>query len=325
MSTLLLLLLLISILSPTTLALQNTTTDNPSTKRGISWIGTKSSEQDNTIFASGNTPLTWYKSWGAAPIQEGYLSSLDFTPMIHSLDNMAGDIRTIASQKYEYVLTFNEPDGDTSGGGTAISAQDAAEAWADIVKLRDEHKKKISLPATTGSGGGWEWLREFNESCWEVYEETGCEFDFVAAHWYGAFEGLASWLGRLHEAYPDKGVWVTEFALPQPASVEEVQGMMNQSLAFLDGEGWVERYAWFGSFREDEANGWTGDVVSLLDDDGGLTELGAQYMGGEDRGFKVGQGEQNGAAPGGPAASTGTRLVWWSMLLGSVGFALLIG
>jgi hypothetical protein len=245
-----------------------------------------------------------------------------FVPMIHSAANLDADIAAIRAQgdAVEHVLTFNEPDGDTQGGGTDMSPRQAASAWEEIVReLGPEGAgKKISGPATTGSEGGWEWMDEWNETCWDMYEETGCEFDFVAAHWYGAFEGLASWLGRLREAWPDKEVWLTEFALPQPASEEEVEGMMRQSLEWMDETEWVVRYAWFGAFREEDANGWTGDVVSLFDDDGGLTELGSVYMGGAENGFEVGDSESEGAA--------GTlRAGWLGMVPGAaVAFGLMI-
>jgi hypothetical protein len=232
--------------------------------------------------------------------------------MIHSAANLDDDIATIKSlgQAVEQVLTFNEPDGDESGGGTDMSPKEAAEAWEEIVKELGSGGEglKISSPATTGSEPGFEWLEKWNESCWDMYEDTGCEFDFVAAHWYGAFDGLASWLGRLHEAWPDKEVWVTEYALPQPATQEEVDGFMNVSLAWLEETEWVARYAWFGAFREEDANGWTGEVVSLFDDDGGLTELGSVYMGGEANGFAVGEGENEGAA-------VGVRVRWTELIV----------
>lgn len=303
-------LLALGVLSPATAQSDNTTTT--STKRGLSWIGTSNSDRDNGIFATSKSPLTWYKTWGAQPL--GDAGDLEFVPMIHSLSNLDGDISAIRSlgDDVEYVLTFNEPDGDTSGGGTEISPDDAAEAWEDIVKeLRDGRGLKISLPATTGSDNGWEWMEEFNESCWERYEDTGCEFDFVAAHWYGAFEGLAGWLGRLREAYPEKEVWVTEYALPQPATQEEVVAYMEQSLGWLDETDWVARYAWFGAFREDDANDWTGDVVSLFDDDGGLTELGSLYMGGEANGFEVGDGDGDGDE----GAATVVKAGWFAPAL----------
>ncbi len=105
---------------------------------------------------------------------------------------------------------------------------------------------------------------------------------------------MASWLGTLHALYPEKEIWLTEFALPQADELATV-AMMNESLPFLDELDWIARYAWFGAFRKDDANEWTGDGVSLFDVDGGLTQAGAVYLGGVGRGFEIGEseGEQN--------------------------------
>lgn len=158
----------------------------------------------------------------------------------------------------------------------------------------------ISHPSTTGSPNGLDWLRRFNSSCYDIDPENGCPADFVAAHWYGAFAGLAGWLGTLNEFYNTNStrkqplkIWVTEMALPQQ-SEENTVGMMNQTLPYLDQLDYVERYSWFGAFRSDDANEWTGDSVALFDDDGGLTELGALYLG---DGFEEGQ-KGDGAASG---------------------------
>jgi hypothetical protein len=67
--------------------------------------------------------------------------------------------------------------------------------------------------------------------------------------------------------------------------------MLNESMAYLDDKDWVQGYAWFGAFRQDDANEWTGDGVSMLDDDGDLTGLGAEYLGGEENGFEEGMGD----------------------------------
>ena len=47
----------------------------------------------------------------------------------------------------------------------------------------------------------------------------------------------------------------------------------------LDGLGYVERYAWFGTFRGDAANGYVGENVAFFDNGGGLTDLGSWYAG----------------------------------------------
>ena len=75
----------------------------------------------------------------------------------------------------------------------------------------------------------------------------------------------------------------------------------------------MERYAWFGAFRADDANEWTGDGVALFDGEGGLTELGALYLGGEGNGFVEGQKGEGGA--GGVRANVGVLFFCLVMLV----------
>ena len=257
-------------------------------KRGLLYIGSDH-PSDYNIFTSSGSPLTWYYNY--SPGRSLSSSDLEFVAMIHGADSAESDVASIRSQSsIGYVLVYNEPDGSTDSGGSNVSPSEAARTYLDtILPLRTDHGKKLSLPATTGSGNGLDWLRRFNESCHDLNPRIGCPFDFVAAHWYGDFAAMASWLGTLHAMYPGKPVWLTEFALPQQ-DVANTQAMLNQSLPFLDSTGWIERYAWFGAFREDDANEWTGDGVSMLQKDGGLTQLGATYLGGGSRGFDEGDG-----------------------------------
>ncbi|KZM26234.1 carbohydrate metabolic process [Ascochyta rabiei] len=277
------------------------TTQAQDSKRGFAFIG-DSHAPDNKLLSSDNSPLAWYYNWSPYPntnlIPTG---SLEFVPMIHGMD-ATQDGRTESAirgldKSNTHLLSFNEPDGTTGSGGSSISPEDAARAYIDyVVPFRNGSKGgrnwKISHPSTTGSPSGLEWLRSFNSSCYDIDPENGCPTDFVAVHWYGAFSGLAGWLGTLNEFYNANStndsnlkLWVTELGLPQE-SADATVGMMNQTLPYLDSLDYVERYAWFGAFRTDDANEWTGDGVALFDDDGGLTELGALYMG---NGFKEGQ------------------------------------
>ena len=148
----------------------------------------------------------------------------------------------------------------------------------------------IYRPSTSGSASGLTWLSNFNKTCHSLNATHGCPFDFIATHFYGPFAGLASWLGNLHSLYPHAKIWLTEFAVPDTSATEAL-AMMNESLPYLDGLDYLERYSWFGSFRSDDANEWTGDGVSMLDGHGKLTSLGAQYLGGEENGFQEGQGQ----------------------------------
>ncbi|KAF2274673.1 uncharacterized protein EI97DRAFT_434911 [Westerdykella ornata] len=279
------------------------------TKRGIAYAGNPH-RPDNNLLQSPSSPLSWYYNWSPYP-NTNLLSpsSLEFVPLIHGLDG-AQDPQTRRQinslpESSKHLLSFNEPDGTTDSGGSSIEPEDAARAYIEhIVPYRSGRARKwlISHPSTTGSPRGLDWLRRFNESCYEIDAEHGCPTDFIAAHWYGAFDGLVSWLRALEEFYNgdrevEEGrlrIWVTELALPQ-ADVEATVEMMNASLRYLDESESVERYAWFGGFRTDDANEWTGDAVALFDGDGGLTRLGALYLGGEGNGFTEGQKGEGGA------------------------------
>lgn len=287
-------------------------------KRGLAYISSDSSSRDIGLFTAQNSPLSWYYNWGARP---GSFNNLEYVPMIHSPSRPDNDVTAVGrllgqggGQRPTSVLVFNEPDGDTEGGGTDTGPEKVASVWLEkIAPLRAAHPGvNFSLPATTGSPRGLEWLQKFNESCFSKNPQRGCEFDFVAAHWYGDFIGMAGWLGQLHELWPDKPMWVTEFALPSPAEEDAVRNMLNQSLVFLDNTTWIQRYSWFGAFRTSGANEWTGERVSLLGDDGGLTELGASYLGGNVTGFKEGDKapgtDENSGLALRPAAS-------WSLLV----------
>lgn len=49
----------------------------------------------------------------------------------------------------------------------------------------------------------------------KIKEKCGGEFDFIAAHWYGKFndlDGFKNAMTAQHNAFPDKKLWITEFA-----------------------------------------------------------------------------------------------------------------
>ena len=253
---------------------------------------------DNEFLTSEESPISWYYTWSPWP-SDAVSDSVMFLPLLHGLTAVEDEdylsLLDRLPSSSTHLLTFNEPDGETDTGGSDISPEDAAEAYLEYIaplRTRDSRSWNISHPVVTGSPMGLEWLESFNESCYDLSDD-GCPADFVSVHWYGNFEGLASWLGTLRDFYNSSAthmpLWITEMALPQEDE-EANFAMMNESRAYLDGLDYVEGYAWFGAFRTDNSNDWTGDGVSLFDDDGGLTDLGAEYLGGEEGGFEAGMG-----------------------------------
>ncbi|KAF2789442.1 glycoside hydrolase family 128 protein [Melanomma pulvis-pyrius CBS 109.77] len=308
-------------LAPTLLHL--TRAQNP--KRGIAYLG-DTHKSDNSLLLRDVSPLSWYYTWSLYPATAQIpASELEFTPLIHGIDGAEDSATKNALNglpaSSQHLLTFNEPDGTTDSGGSSISPEDAAKAYIEhIAPYRSGNSRNwnISHPSVTGSPRGLEWLQDFNTSCYEIDEKNGCPTDFIAAHWYGAFDGLKGWLSSLDDFYngnrsddePKLKIWVTEMALPK-ADAEATVGMMNETLPYLDGLDYVERYAWFGAFRANDANEWTGDGVALFGDDGALTDLGALYLNGK-KGEK-GQGEEGAAS--GLHANCGLVL---SLLVGAV-------
>ena len=273
-------------------------------KRGISMLG-DDHRSDWSLLTSSGSPLSWYWNWSPWPAAPSLVSTLQFIPQIHGIDNIEANIAQALTlpENVTHLFTFNEPDGTTGSGGSSISPKDAAEAYIKhILPIRKGSGGRflVSHPATTGSPNGLEWLRDFNASCYKQAPKTGCPSDFIAAHWYGAYDGLTGWIGDLDTYYntntsratPLK-IWITEVAIPQVDEKATLQ-MMNDTLPWLEGKDVVEKYAWFGMFRTDESNAWTGKDVAMFGKDGSLTELGALYMNGvEVNGTKsTGHGEE---------------------------------
>ncbi|KXH51313.1 hypothetical protein CNYM01_05247 [Colletotrichum nymphaeae SA-01] len=305
------------------LALHSTTfaqSDLPS-KRGLAFQGDDHSA-DSQLLTSAKSLISWYYTWSTWPAQ-ALNSSIAFIPLVHGVDDASdsglSSRLNALPESSTHLLTFNEPDGTTSSGGSSIDPEDAAKAYIEhIVPFRNSGSRKwnISHPVVTGSPQGIEWLQKFNESCYDI-DDNGCPTDFVAVHWYGDATGLKNHLDGLRDFYnstsPDLKYWITEMALPKQ-STDATLAMMNESLTYLDGLDYVEGYAWFGAFRKDEANAWTGNSVSLFDGDGGLTDLGALYLGGDEQGFEKGQkGEGNFAGSLSP-----TRALLWTTILTAV-------
>lgn len=304
-------------------------------KRGLAYLGDEHESDQNLLF-SEKSSIDWYYNWSP-----NIIATIDrpFVPLLHGLDDadssQVKDTINVLPATSTHLLTFNEPDGTTSSGGSAIAPSDAAQSYIDnIVPLRSTASGRswnISHPATTGSANGLAWLRAFNASCWDIDPSNGCPADFVALHWYGDFGGLASWLGTLREFYvtnassssssssgagasPDKlPFWITELALPQEDG-EATLAMLNQSLLYLDGLDYVEAYAWYGTARKGSGSWdeYTGDNIAVFNKHGALTEVGALYLGGEGEGFE--KGETGGASAGRAPVSAAVAAVTLEMI-----------
>lgn len=278
-----------------------TTKFQSSNKRGLIYI-TSAHPSDDQIWVEDNSDLTWYydyKNTPPAAYSNRSQEEFEFVPMLWGSTNSSGFASEIKSQitsgrNITHILTFNEPDGTSSTGGSEISPSDAASIWIkDIEPLRNE-SIKIGAPSVTGSQSGLTWLSEFFSNCTSL--KTNCTVDFIPLHWYGDFPGLASYLGQVVGTYvytfanfelvkanvcfcryPNTSIWITEYALAN-ADLKDTQAFFQTSAEYFDRLDYIERYSYFGSFRSSVSN--VGPNAAMLTQDGQLTDIGSWYLGG---------------------------------------------
>ncbi|KAI5206187.1 hypothetical protein E4T42_02696 [Aureobasidium subglaciale] len=293
-----------------------------SSKRGLCVVSTETTSDD--AIWTNNTDLTWYYNYAAVPTPD-YKNKLNFVPMLWGApEDPANDMtfyNTVSNlvsegQNITYVLGFNEPDGCTGGyGGSCVSAATAAQVWKKQMEpLKRDFGIKLGAPAVTGATTGFNWLQNFFTECAALVNSsdtasntTSCEVDFIPAHWYGNFEGLASHLGQLNSTYENiSAIWVTEFACAD-CSLEDSQTFANQSFEYLDRIPYMQKYSYFGAFRSSVSN--VGPNAAFLTEKGKLTDIGAMYL----------NKASTGAVPHG-SASTVAKFAGWSGLVAATIF-----
>jgi Glycosyl hydrolase catalytic core len=172
-----------------------------SAKRGLVFVPNADTPQDNSVWTQSGSDLTWYYNYAASPSPSLAGSSLEFVPMLFTTPPSTTDTTFLDGVKslisggtnIKYVLSFNEPDGTTSTGGSNISPQAAAQAWIRELAPLQKMGIKVGAPAVTGATGGFTWLSDFFTAC-------NCTADFIPIHWYGNFDGLASHMGQVRGA-----------------------------------------------------------------------------------------------------------------------------
>ena len=273
-----------------------------SNKRGLVYVPSKKYPSDDKIWTQAGSDLTWYYNYGAYPSDSFKNTQLEFVPMLFGAPNdpkstdttFLDSITALLKQgvKIKYVLSYNEPDGGTSTGGSNLPVDTAASTWMRNLKpLRNRFNISLGLPAVTGSPNGFSWLKNFNASC-QLLDPAGCKADFVPVHWYGNFGGLASHVGEVMATYPDLPVWVTEYNLDN-ANLADSQQFYNQSSSYFDRLPNLDRYSMFASFRSDVSN--VGPYATFLNQDGQLTDIGSWYLGGTATGHKSNGKKSSGA------------------------------
>jgi hypothetical protein len=244
----------------------------PHCKRGEAYGS--NSLADLTALSKG---ISWWYNWSTSP-DKGVATTfaqtgVEFVPMVWGIKGGLPDPATIEKQipkGAKYILGFNEPNFASQAN---IPAAQAASLWPRIMQIAKDLNLKIGSPAPNYCAGACNdtdpihYLDTFFAAC------TGCQVDFIAAHWY-ACDGpaLTHYLGLLRKY--NKPVWLTEFSCMDAGdhSVAGEETYMKTALQILENDPMIFRYSWF-------TGRWTNPAgVSLLAGDGQLTELGNQYI-----------------------------------------------
>lgn len=203
-------------------------------KRGLVYVPSAKYPQDDYLWDSPTSDITWYYNYGVMPSRSYADSKLQFVPQLWGqpsdsnstafLDSVQSQIREGAN--ISHVLAFNEPDMTANVGGSSIDPTTAAHVWRQEIEPLASLGVKLGSPACSSGPAGVSWMQDFLQACSE------CTIDFMAVHFYGDFQGLASHIGQYVGTF-NKTVWVTEYADPH-ASLGEAQSFFNQSVTFMD-------------------------------------------------------------------------------------------
>lgn len=218
----------------------------------------------------------WYYNWG---LGANSYPGQQYVPMTWSkwACNDANIRALVEKNNISHLLSFNEPDNKDQSNipniDTAVSRY----------MLMQKTGLRLGSPVTTQDQvkGDGRWLTRFMAKA----KEENARIDFVAVHWYdwgnqfnnrptdsltaeAVFNRFKFYLGKVHEAYPDKKIWVTEFnANVNRTSTVVHEYFMKLSTEWMNSADYVERYSYF--FPK---------PLPATNADGTLTEAGAYWQ-----------------------------------------------
>ncbi|KAG9119063.1 hypothetical protein FRC07_006098 [Ceratobasidium sp. 392] len=255
--------------------LPNNSTSPSSNKTGLAWGG---GDADITQYESPK--VSWYYTWGPNDWVQSE-SNLEYVPMFWGPKNQDSfttyvNPDTIVSRGIKHVLGMNEPE---QVGQSNLTAAEAVQWWQTYLEPLRQHGISLGSPAMSAATRSKQWLFDFATACAPV---GGCNYDFIALHWYGVnTTKFITYLEDMHATFPDKPIWLTEFACHnfqdggEQCTYPDAVAFMNTTQAWLDEQDYIHRYAWFGAMKNPVIN----PVNALMDQNGVINDLGKQYIG----------------------------------------------
>ena len=266
---------------------QSSTSETPSTpqapivgkgKRGVLYNDARFLKN----FGGEGSKVTWANNWHSDPYtnQDGvrtdlgqYNQALEYVPQLWNVtfetqfnhNVVAARAGKLDVGSITHMFAFNEPN-QCGDGGTCMHKHTDVLVDSYMKTLQPYGKSaKLGSPSPTNGPDGISWLKEFMQMC------SGCQIDFVQAHWYAGSDNFVEYLTKFHNAFPDKPLWLTEFAVIGATEKEQIE-FLKMAMEWMDKTEWIERYAFFMAKPLGP-----GDSRSLVNEDGSLTELGKVY------------------------------------------------
>jgi hypothetical protein len=251
-------------------------------KRGLLYNDAKFTKN----FGGSGSKVSWASNWNynrylndkMALTSDGQFNpDLEFVPQLWNVSTedqfhgfMGSAKSTGNAAAVKNFLAFNEPN-QCGGGGTCMTDHTDLLVQSYNRTLQPHGKTaKLVSPSVTNGPDGILWLQKFIEQC------SQCQIDAVQVHWYGGgMDDFKPYIEKFHNAFRDKKIWLTEFALDENAdpSPKTSIDFLKNAMKFLDDTEYVERYAWFMAAPLDNAR-------ALVKADGSLTEIGKLYNSG---------------------------------------------
>ena len=206
-------------------------------KRGLAY----NNADLTSSFTGADSKVSWAYNWGSTtpsiPSSFEYVPMLWGTQAVHS-DNWNEAATAAIAKGSKHLLAFNEPDlpaqSNLDPGAAAAGYKTFMQPFAG--------KAKLGSPAVTNGPApmGIAYYQSFMAAC------DGCTVDFIPLHWYDAASnvvGFKKHVSDMNDVAGGRKLWITEFGAT--GSTEEQEEFLRQVIPWLDGQDYVERYAYF--------------------------------------------------------------------------------
>ncbi|OJD37156.1 glycoside hydrolase family 128 protein [Diplodia corticola] len=210
-----------------------------------------------------SSQISWGWNWAQTPggtMPDG----VEFVPILwgnretDDLANWKSNAEEQISSGSTHLMGFNEPDVDSSGGGSNMAADVAASVYKEYMNDFASKASLVSpgvcngegLRESTGRNQGLDWLQDFYDAC-GGFTDSGCKVDKINIHWYSSYQGdLDSTISYFKE-YVEKAynkfsinLWITEYQL-QNADDATQEEFITKTSEWMSSQTYIERYSYF--------------------------------------------------------------------------------